>query len=160
MITAAEGGQATTSQGYRSADAMAADLRLIEEQLRATGRSSIGSMLVRPVRREVESFRFSTVRLDLRENTTKLNAALADLWRVTNGQTEPAPDQGSDAWRQWIAGELARPLTSGNEVPQLPPDSRETLGMFELVRDLREEIDREAFGTFILSMTRSVSDIL
>jgi phosphoenolpyruvate carboxylase len=160
MITAAEGGQATTSQGYRSADAMAADLRLIEEQLRATGRSSIGTMLVRPVRREIESFRFSTVRLDLRENTTKLNAALADLWRVTNGQMEPAPDQGSDAWRQWIAGELARPLTSGNEVPQLPPDSKETLGMFELVRDLREEIDREAFGTFILSMTRSVSDIL
>ena len=28
------------------------------------------------------------------------------------------------------------------------------------MRDLREEIDREAFGSFILSMTRSVSDIL
>ena len=40
------------------------------------------------------------------------------------------------------------------------PTSAETLGMFQLVRELREEIDREAFGTFVLSMTRSVSDVL
>ena len=128
MIAAAERGQAITSQGYRSADAMAADLRLMEEQLRAAGRTSIGTMVVRPVRREVESFRFSTVRLDLRENTTKLNAALADLWRVTNGQIEPAHDQASDAWRQWIAGELARPLTSGNEFPSFRPTSAKPSG--------------------------------
>ena len=32
--------------------------------------------------------------------------------------------------------------------------------MFELVRRLREEIDREAFGAFVLSMTQSVSDVL
>jgi phosphoenolpyruvate carboxylase len=32
--------------------------------------------------------------------------------------------------------------------------------MFQLVRDLRQEIDREAVGAFVLSMTRSVSDVL
>ena len=32
--------------------------------------------------------------------------------------------------------------------------------MFQLVRRLREEIDREAFGAFVLSMTRSVDDML
>jgi phosphoenolpyruvate carboxylase len=32
--------------------------------------------------------------------------------------------------------------------------------MFALVRRLREEIDREAFGSFVLSMTRSVGDVL
>jgi phosphoenolpyruvate carboxylase len=42
----------------------------------------------------------------------------------------------------------------------LPPESAETLGMFQLIGQLREEIDREAFGTFVLSMTRSVADIL
>jgi phosphoenolpyruvate carboxylase len=31
--------------------------------------------------------------------------------------------------------------------------------MFRVVRQLREEIDREAFGAFVLSMTRSVSDV-
>ncbi|HEV8454199.1 MAG TPA: phosphoenolpyruvate carboxylase, partial [Gemmatimonadales bacterium] len=141
-----------------------ADLRLIEDALAAGGSMSLASTLVRPVRREVESFRFSTVRLDVRENTTRLNAALADLWRRADGgadgRTDVPPEPTSDAWRQWIAGEVARPLPPGAAVPTLPPESAETLGMFQLVRDLRKEIDREAVGAFVLSMTRSVSDVL
>ena len=42
----------------------------------------------------------------------------------------------------------------------LPPAAQETLGMFRLVRELRGVTDREAFGSFILSMTRHASDIL
>ncbi|MFL5402866.1 MAG: phosphoenolpyruvate carboxylase [Gemmatimonadales bacterium] len=157
MTAAAERGEfGPDPAGYASADALIADLRLIEDALSSAGSTSLAATLVRPVRREVESFRFSTVRLDVRENTTKLNAALADLCR-TGGQL---PDQSSDAWRHWVAGELARPLKAGTSVSALPADSAETLGMFELVRDLREHIDREAFGAFVLSMTRSVSDVL
>src|SRR5688572_25786888 len=163
MITGAERGELVPNPaGYPSAEALVADLRLIEDALAAGGSMSLASTLVRPVRREVESFRFSTVRLDARENTTKLNAALADLWRRADGRTEdgPVPEQGSGEWRQWIAAELARPLSPGEPPPALPPDSAETLGMFQLIGQLREEIDREAFGTFVLSMTRSVADVL
>jgi phosphoenolpyruvate carboxylase len=168
MIARAERGETTPDPaGYASAEGLIADLRLIEEALAFAGSRSIASTLVRPVRREVEAFRFCTVRLDVRENTTKLNAALGDLWKMvesrrggaegpTDGQV---PDQGSEAWRQWLATELARPLT-GNPAPELPAESAETQGMFHLVRRLREEVDREAFGTFVLSMTRNVSDVL
>ncbi|HET6778808.1 MAG TPA: phosphoenolpyruvate carboxylase [Gemmatimonadales bacterium] len=153
-----EGRTAPDPAGYASAEALIADLRAIEEALRYGGSTSLAQTLVRPVRREVESFRFSTVRLDVRENTTKLNAALADLWAVrSDGQV---PEQGSEAWRHWLGAELARPLAAGEAAPELPADSAETLGMFQLVRQLRDEVDREAFGAFVLSMTRSVSDIL
>ena len=165
MIAAAERGQFSPDPaGYASADALVADLKLIEDALISAGSVSIATRLVRPVRREVESFRFSTVRLDVRENTTKLNAALADLGRAggrADGRTDGEVfEQSSEAWRQWLGAELARPLAAGAPAPSLPPDSAETLGMFQLVRQLREEIDREAFGTFVLSMTRSVSDVL
>ena len=162
MIAASERGQtAPDPAGYASAEALIVDLRSIEDVLASAGSASLANTLVRPVRREVESFRFSTVRLDARENTTKLNAALADLWKATAGQGgAEVPDSRSDAWRQWLATELARPLPPQVQAPALPPDSAETLGMFQLVRQLREEVDREAFGTFVLSMTRSVSDIL
>ena len=145
--------------GYASADALLADLKLIEDELSGAGRPELATAIVRPVRREVASFRFSTVRLDVRDNTTKLTAALADLWRAGGEPGEP-PDDRSDAWRAWVAGELARPLAPGAPAPELPPASAETAGMFHVVRRLREEIDREAFGAFVLSMTRSVSDIL
>jgi phosphoenolpyruvate carboxylase len=162
MITGAERGElAPNPAGYASAEALVADLRLIEDALAAGGSMSLASTLVRPVRREVESFRFSTVRLDVRENTTRLNAALADLWKQADGRAAgAAPEPSSEAWRQWIAGEVTRPLPPGATAPALPPESAETLGMFQLVRDLREEIDREAVGAFVLSMTRSVSDVL
>jgi phosphoenolpyruvate carboxylase len=145
--------------GYASADALLADLRLMEEELVEDGRPELATALIRPVRREVESFRFSTVRLDVRENTTKLNAALAHLWRIGGG-TGDAPESGSEAWRAWLAAELARPLTPGAPSPEPSPEFAETFGMFQLVRRLREEIDREAFGAFVLSMTQSVSDVL
>ena len=165
MISGAERGElAPNPAGYPSAEALVADLRVMEDALAAGGSQSLASTLIRPVRREVESFRFSTVRLDVRENTTRLNAALADLWRQadgrTGGQADVVPEQTSEAWRQWIAGEVTRPLPPGAPAPALPPESAETLGMFQLVRDLREEIDREAVGAFVLSMTRSVSDVL
>ena len=162
LIVSAERGDTTPKpEGYASAEGLLGDLRLIEDALGFAGSHSLASTLVRPVRREVESFRFSTVRLDVRENTTKLNAALADLWKAAAADkaTEP-PDSSSDSWRQWLGNELARPLPEGSQAPALPADSAETLGMFQLVRQLREEVDREAFGTFVLSMTRSVSDIL
>jgi phosphoenolpyruvate carboxylase len=131
----------------------------MEDELIEDGRPELATALIRPVRREVESFRFSTVRLDVRENTTKLNAALADLWR-TGGGTGDAPEPGSEAWRTWLAAELARPLTPGVATPEPSAEFAETFGMFQLVRRLREEIDREAFGAFVLSMTQSVSDVL
>jgi phosphoenolpyruvate carboxylase len=162
MVGASERGQTSPDPaGYASAEALIADLQLIEDALEFAGSSSLAATLVRPVRREVESFRFSTVRLDARENTTKLNAALADLGRAAAGQAggEP-PDPASDAWRQWLVTELARPLPPGSRPPTLPPESAETLGMFQLIGQLREEIDREAFGAFVLSMTRSVADVL
>jgi phosphoenolpyruvate carboxylase len=159
MIRATERGDTQVdSAGYASADALIADLRLIESELVDAGHRAIAESLVLPVRREVEAFRFSTVRLDVRENTTRLNAALRALHAVTTGAAQAPAD--SEAWRTWIAGELARPLTPGAALPALPAEAAETLGMFELVRRLREEIDREAFGAFVLSMTRSVSDVL
>ena len=161
MVAATERGDTRPDRGgYGSADALVSDLKLLEAELIGAQRPEIASSVLRPVRREVESFRFSTVRLDVRENTTRLNAALADLWRATTGGGRgdpPAPD--SAEWRAWLAAELARPLVPGAAAVALPADSEETLGMFRLVRQLREEVDREAFGAFVLSMTRSVGDV-
>ena len=161
MIVATEQGDSRPGHtGYASADALVADLRLLETELLEAERSEIAASIVRPVRREVEAFRFSTVRLDVRENTARFDATLADLWRALTGRTGDPPPSGSDEWRAWLAAELARPLAEGHTPPELPAASAETLGMFALVRQLREEIDREAFGAFVLSMTRNVNDVL
>jgi phosphoenolpyruvate carboxylase len=145
---------------YATADELVADVRALE---RAVGEAAphVAPLLVRPVRREIEIFRFSTVRLDIRENTTRLHQALRGLWRLRAGPDagEP-PELDSEAWARWIQTELARPRQEEAPLEVLDADSAETLGMFRLVAELREQLDREAFGSFILSMTHSVGDVL
>jgi phosphoenolpyruvate carboxylase len=80
---------------YANADELILDLRTIENALIEAHSASIAKNLVRPVRRAVEIFRFSTVRLDLRENTTRTTAALQSLWWATAGHGDATPSAPS-----------------------------------------------------------------
>ncbi|MDX2192960.1 MAG: phosphoenolpyruvate carboxylase [Gemmatimonadales bacterium] len=145
---------------YTSADELVAHLRLLELGLREACGEHLADSLVRPIRREAEVFRFSCVRLDVRENTTKLNEALAALWRLRTGAADDAPLPDKDQWLQWLQAQLARPRFEVLRLEALPEGPAETMGMFGLVAELRERVDRDAFGNFILSMTHSVHDVL
>lgn len=147
---------------YTDADHLIEDLDVLERGLIDANCGNLAQSIVRPARQEVEAFRFRTVRLDLRENTTVTNATLAAIWRELNNKpadTE-APTTDSEEWLEWITGELTRPLDELPEFTTLDEQSQSTLGLFRLIRDMREQLDREAFGHFILSMTQNVSDIL
>ena len=101
------------------------------------------------------------MRLDLRENTTRLTETLRALWRSMHSEADGEPPaHDSDEWKAWLLAELGRPRSGPAVRRTLPPEAEETLGMFKLARDENEEFDREAFGPFVLSMTRSVADIL
>jgi len=150
--------QSAPARGYRDADEFLRDLRHLEQGLRDAGCGDLAAELVSPVCREVETFRFSTVQLDVRENTTVVNAALRSAWSAMNGGTPPAED--SKQWLDWIAAELARPLEAPPEFGALDEDAQRTLGLFALLAELRPRLDREAVGRFILSMTHSVADVL
>ena len=160
-IARTEGGDASEGRPYyANADELILDLRVLENALEEANLASIAADLVRPVRYAVQLFRFSTVRLDLRENTTRTTETLQALWRATTGQSGEAPGPKSDAWKSWLLAELARPRASDRVLAGLPPEAEETLNMLRLVPEMRGRLDREAFGSFILSMTRSVADVL
>ncbi|MER2269515.1 phosphoenolpyruvate carboxylase [Methylobacterium oxalidis] len=153
-------GRRATGPDYPSADGLINDLRILEQGLADAKCASLAVDLVRPVRRMVEIFRFSTVRLDLRENSTRTTQALQALWRQQYGEGKTPPDVDTPEWKAWLIAELAKPRNPERSFDDLPDDARETLETFALVGEMREQLDREAFGAFILSMTRSVPDIL
>jgi phosphoenolpyruvate carboxylase len=159
-ITADEqGAESAPAQRYASADEFIEDLRTLEDGLIGARCEGIARHVVKPLRRQAEAFRFRTFSLDLRENTGKTNAALAEIWKeITGGNTPPAPD--SDAWKEWILAELVRPLDALPEFKDLSESAASTLGMLRLVREQRDVVDREAFNGFVLSMTRTTADVL
>jgi phosphoenolpyruvate carboxylase len=159
-IAQKERGRMTGGADYANADEFINDLAVLEQSLDESGGRQLANDVVRPLRWAAEIFRFRTVRLDLRENTTRLTETLQAFWRATSGASGDPPDPESPEWKDWIITELARPLPPHHVTPALPPDAAETLGMFKLAANRRDEFDREAFGSFILSMTRSVADVL
>jgi phosphoenolpyruvate carboxylase len=160
--TAARIGQgAAAADGYLGADELVADLRVIEQALLDAGSEALARDLVRPVRREAEIFRFCTVQLDLRENSTVINNALGALWRAqAPAAGAPAPPSNSPAWKHWLLAQLACPRQAGRPAPPAGAAEAETLAMFSMVGELRRQVDRHAFGTFVLSMTHCAADVL
>jgi phosphoenolpyruvate carboxylase len=163
-ITAAEFGEAsagsasTGSWGYRSAEALRADFKELEQALAASGCGALARAHVRPLRLMVEAFGFHTVSLDLRQNTAVTNRTLQAIWRRSH-DGEP-PDARSQAWQRWLLAELTRPLDRLPEFEELPPEAAETFGLFRMVAEMRTWLDRDAIGSFVLSMTESAADVL
>jgi len=147
-----------SDSGYRTADALIQDLEMMYTSLRAAGAANIADALLLPFLREVGIFRFSTVRLDIRENTLRINHTLAELYRRQHGVDAPATD--SEEWKHWIFSELSKPRTVTRNDGDLSVEARETLDTFRVIAELRQTIDREAFGALILSMTHSATDVL
>ncbi|MEM7192104.1 MAG: phosphoenolpyruvate carboxylase, partial [Pseudomonadota bacterium] len=146
---------------YENADELIQDLRCMERALTAANSPTIAEDMIRPVRRAVELFRFSTVRLDLRENTTKTTEALQALWWASEGRSDGEPPElGSPEWRAWPLRALAKPLSDDQVSQSLPPEAQATIDMLIQASEIRRGLDPDAYGSFILSMTRSVDDIL
>ena len=144
---------------YASADIYIQDLRNLEQGLIQAGCAGLAAELVTPLRREAEAYRFRTARLDLRENTTVTTRTLQAVWNEFNPGGEP-PSPDSEEWEQWLREELARPLEELPQFQKLDRQAADTLGLFQLIAEMSGEYGRDIFGSFILSMTRSVADIL
>lgn len=144
---------------YAAADSFIQDLKTLEQGLEEAGCRHLAQSQVRPLRRQAEAFRFCTASLDLRENSMVIRATLRACWRQREaGAAPPAPE--SKAWLAWIQAELSKPLEA---LPSLVFEERQcaaTFNLFRLVAEARRNLDRKALGGFVLSMTRSVADIL
>lgn len=146
---------------YDNADRLLDDLRTLEGGLAGSQCAQLARALVRPLRRQVEIFRFCTVRLDIRENSTRITQALAALWAIDGGRAvELAPAQDSIEWKRWLLDELETPRSAARDLAGATAQVRETVGTFELVRDMMGRYGRDAFGSLILSMTRNAADVL
>ena len=70
------------------------------------------------------------------------------------------PKEGSPEWTEWIVDELNKPM---GFLPQFLRRFRRgarTLDLLDLVRETLDGPDPQAIGAFILSMTRSATDVL
>ena len=144
---------------YDTADQFIQDLKILERGLEEADCAQLARAQVMPLRRQAEAFRFCTARLDIRENSTVITRTLQDIWRLRR-KREAAPATDTAAWLEWLQTELSTPFERTPSVPFSDRQSAATFGLFQLIAETRRTLDRDAVGGFILSMTRSVADVL
>jgi phosphoenolpyruvate carboxylase len=155
--------EAMSGQGkarpYTRPDAFCADLRELESVLCVIGGEAVARRFVRPLRQQAETFGFRTVALDIRQNSTVVNRVLAELFACIDG-ADTVPDPDTTQWSERIR----RGLECGGQVEfdreHMSEEARELLTLFDVVREATREPSSEAIAAFVLSMTRSVDDLL
>jgi phosphoenolpyruvate carboxylase len=111
-------------------------------------------------RRPFELFGLHAARLDLREDSARLNATLAEILRALN--VSLTFDHDSDAARvATLTHCLSQPRPAALAPnPGITSETAETWALFRLMARTQAVYGAELLGPFIISMTRSAADVL
>ena len=145
---------------YKSPAALLGDLRFLRASLLRAGATRLARMELDPVMRVVETFGFHLAALDVRENSRVHDLAVSQLL-----QAAALPDTSFDKWdeaqrRAFLDRELLSPRPFAQTDAKLP---REAEGVRSCLRVLAAHLETNGpggIGALIVSMTRSVSDLL
>ncbi|MFY2763098.1 phosphoenolpyruvate carboxylase [Arenimonas sp. MALMAid1274] len=139
-------------EGYEDAGQFIADLRLVEDSLAANRGEHAGGFAARRLRRRAEAFGFHLATLDLRQESTRHDAALAALLDDA--------DFPNRAWQD--RAQRLRDLIAGTD-PASTPSAVDALSVMDVFRSVSDGLARygsRAFGPYIISMSRSAADAL
>ena len=155
-------------EGYDDATGFLDDLRLVEASLAAHRGEHAGGFAVRRLRRRAEAFGFHLATLDLRQESSQHDAALAELLG-DGGWAERAWQDRAARLRELIRSgtsglkSLPQAAVGGTSVPISPPPAGPSQSVLAVFRTVAESLPRygpRAFGPYIISMSRSAADAL
>jgi phosphoenolpyruvate carboxylase len=135
---------------------MVADLEVIRRSLAAHRGARVADRSVARLQRQVQVFGFHVARLDVRQHSRRLHAAVAELAGAT-----------PDAWAAMSEDDRIDALDAMLRAPEPPrgprrltPAAEEVRSTFAGIRAVVDEHGPQAAGTVIVSFTRSPSDLL
>ena len=153
-------------KGYARAAELLGDLRIVQRSLLRHGGERAANGMLRDFVRQTEVFGFHLARLDVRQESSKIVAAVGELLAGGEGY------QGTDfvaldeaEKTKLVRGLLSEPDVEGTlgDVPRggrLSDESRGVLETFDNIRVAVEEFSEPPVEAFVLSMARRASDVL
>jgi phosphoenolpyruvate carboxylase len=140
--------------------------RITQQSLRAPLRAmanrlppSVVSGSLETALRQMEIFDLHGARLDLREESGRINAAIGEVLRalrITNDFENLEPDSRRDL----LVNLLAAPSPSLSPNPGITPQTAQTWSLFRLIQRVRSVYGAQLLGPFIISMTHAPADVL
>ena len=143
--------------GYINEQGLLNDLYLIRDSLISHGDASSAQGLLQDVIRQVETFGFYLANLDVRQESTIHSQTVSEILKQIDGTDYEKLDESArlETLASYINGSPAN-----FDKSKLSDMSAETVTVFEVMSQMREEISPEAFGTYVISMTHAASHVM
>lgn len=143
---------------YPSEAALLADLYVIRDSLYSHGDGNIADGALKDLIRLVETFGFFLAPLDLRQESERHTAAVNEILNGL-GRTRDYQTLSEDGKLQILSDVLTS--SGGVSLPDLlSEDTQQTLEVFKVMGEIREEVSEQAFGSYVVSMTHQASHVL
>lgn len=150
---------APLSGAYGNPSALAQDVHLLYDSLRRAGHAPLAAELLRPWLDRIEVFGFHLARLDTREDSGQILAAVSEI-AAQLGISENFGELDEAGRREVLAAEI-EPHTVQRFRPEgLSERSRDLMRVIHLSYHATTSLGHEALGAWVVSMTHHPSDIL
>lgn len=151
---------ADSNSYFKSSKDLLSDLKFLRNILIETGMKGIAEDLLFPVERAVNCFGFHLAKLDIRQNSSFHDKAISQILKM-NGEKDFEFEHWDEEKRVALLNKLLdnhSPITDitvsyGAEADNL-------LDCYRVVRHHLNQYGSEGIGSFIISMTRNLSDLL
>lgn len=145
---------------YKAGFALEEDLVFLREILIENGLKGLAEDLLFPIERTIKCFRFHLAKLDIRQNSSFHDKAIAQILK-TNG----AADVDFEKWDEEKRVHLLNTILASNTLitdvtVSYGAEADNVLDCYRVVRHHINQYGAEGIGSFIISMTRNLSDLL
>ncbi len=144
---------------YPTADEMVAELRLMEESLRANKGAILADGHLAEIDRNAQVFGFRLASLDVRQFSGRHTSALAEILK-RSGACEDYASLSEESRLEILEKELSRDHPLAGLRDGYGPETAEVLRTFQAIATVQERLSPRSIETYIISMTHGVSDIL
>lgn len=146
-------------QGEHQARIKIEDLLEPVETITAHLPSSMAGDEIERVRRQLHIFGLQSMRLDMREESGRLNSAVGEVLRALDLADDFA-SMPEESRLPLLEKLLAEPVPELSSTPGVTPAAAETWSLFRLLRRVRDVYGAELLGPFVISMCQSACDVL
>jgi phosphoenolpyruvate carboxylase len=149
-----------SNEYYSTPSALLDDIKVLEKALTSVGSELIVEDLIFPIERQILCFGFHLAKLDIRQNSSYHDIALEQILAAAGFEKTDFSSWTEEERLNFINTELEtnRPFLPSGFSCGLEADN--VLGYFRVVKEFTDQFGTDGVGTVIVSMTRSLSDLL
>jgi phosphoenolpyruvate carboxylase len=145
--------------GYKSAEALLADLVMVSRSLSKHHPMAHELKAIKKLIRQVQLFGFHLATLDIRNHSGEHEVAITEILRkvrITDNYALLSEDDKVNILQTILQD--PRPVLLLNE--DYSTETQEIINVFHMIKKAHEEFGKRSISVYLISMTKSVSDLL